>query len=166
MTTKFTNSPVRSIPPLVSTVSLGAATTLVDPLTTRLTTTKAFDYLNRLRSVTSVPSGVGQSVLGYGYVYNDANQRVEQQLPDGSAWGYGYDSLGQLSSAKRRWTDQSPVEGQQFECGYDTIGNGKTVKAGGVPTTAALVCSGSKMLSLIMLLRLGCGFAIGTQPPK
>lgn len=124
--------------PMVGTVTMGTATTLGGTLTAKLTTTKAFDYLNRLRTITSVPSVAGQPTLAYGYTYNDANQRVQQQLPDGSSWGYGYDSMGQLETAKRRWPDQSPVAGQQFEYAYDTIGNRTTVKSGGDTTGANL----------------------------
>ena len=38
----------------------------------RLTTTKTYDHLNRLKSIASAPSA--SSALSYGYSYNDANQ--------------------------------------------------------------------------------------------
>lgn len=43
------------------------------------------------------------------------NGCVRVNLPDGSFWLYEYDSLGQVKSGKRYWSDWTPVAGQQFE---------------------------------------------------
>ncbi|MBM4149974.1 MAG: hypothetical protein FJ224_13165, partial [Lentisphaerae bacterium] len=45
------------------------------------------------------------------------------RLADGSAWLYGYDDMGQLTSARKRFSDGIPVGGAQFQYSYDTIGN-------------------------------------------
>ena len=71
------------------------------------------------------------SVAGYTYSYNDANQRTRVNLTDGSFWVYDYDSLGQVKSGKRYWNDWTPVAGQQFEYGFDDIGNRNSTKTGG-----------------------------------
>lgn len=63
--------------------------------------------------------------------YNDANQRTRATLNDGSFWIYRYDSLGQVISGKRYWNDGTPVPGQQFEYGFDDIGNRSSTGAGG-----------------------------------
>jgi hypothetical protein len=42
-----------------------------------------------------------------------------------------YDDLGQVVSGRRYWADGTPVAGQQFEYGFDDIGNRTTAKAGG-----------------------------------
>ena len=42
-------------------------------------TTKQYDYLNRLLSVSSAPSAA--SALSFGYAYNTANQRIRSALP-------------------------------------------------------------------------------------
>ena len=42
---------------------------------------------------------------------------------DNSRWVYTYDSLGQVISGKKYWSDGTPVAGQQFEYGFDDIGN-------------------------------------------
>src|SRR5436190_13252458 len=104
--------------------------------TTRLTVNKSYDYLNRLMSISSVASS--GSTLSYGYSYNDANQRVQMVLADGSFWVYQYDNLGQVKSGKRYWSDWTPVAGQQFEYGMDDIGNRTTTKVGGDVTGNAL----------------------------
>src|SRR3990172_8297675 len=46
-------------------------------------------------------------------------------------WLYDYDSLGQVISGKKYWADGTPVAGQQFEYGFDDIGNRTSTKAGG-----------------------------------
>jgi RHS repeat-associated protein len=90
--------------------------------TTKMTTTKSYDNLNRLTSIRSVDS-ISSVVSSHSYLHNDANQRTRVDLAGGSYWIYEYDSLGQLTSGKKYWSDGSPVAGQQFEYGFDTIGN-------------------------------------------
>lgn len=87
--------------------------------TTRMTTTRQWDFLNRLGSIGSVPAAANQLPLSYGYLCNDANQRVRVTLADGSFWLYSYDVLGQVISGKRYWSDGTPVPGQQYEYGFD-----------------------------------------------
>jgi RHS repeat-associated protein len=99
--------------------------------TTRMTTTKSYDNLGRLTSIGSVPSGIGVAPVSFEYQYNLANQRTAVTNADGSYWLYGYDTLGQVISGKRYWSDGVPVAGQQFEYGFDDIGNRKTAKSGG-----------------------------------
>jgi RHS repeat-associated protein len=97
--------------------------------TTRMTTTKQYDRLNRLQAITSV-SPV-QPVAGFSYLYNNANQRIRATLTDGSYWLYTFDNLGQVISGKRFWQDGTPVTGQQYEYGFDDIGNRKSTGMGG-----------------------------------
>jgi len=94
---------------------------------TVLTTTKAYDKINRLTSISSV----GQSTVSFGYAYNSANQRTSATLQDNSYWSYQYDKLGQVTSGKRYWSDNTPVAGQQLEYNFDDIGNRLRMKQGG-----------------------------------
>jgi len=98
-----------------------------------MVTTKTYDYLNRLQSISSKGTGGGATnpPASYGYQYNSANQRTRMALADGSYWIYRYDSLGQVISGKRYWADGTPVAGQQFEYGFDDIGNRSSSKTGG-----------------------------------
>jgi len=59
-------------------------------------------------------------------MYHFANQRTKRTDADGSYWDYGYDSLGQVTSAVRKWNDGTVVEGQQYGFLFDDIGNRKT----------------------------------------
>jgi YD repeat-containing protein len=104
--------------------------------TTRMTSSNSFDYLNRVTQKISTP-GTG-SAVSFSYSYNAANQRVRTALNDGSYWNYVYDSLGQVISGKKYFSDETPVAGQQFEYAFDTIGNRRVAKAGGDNTGASL----------------------------
>jgi hypothetical protein len=92
---------------------------------TRMTTSKQYDYLNRLSSMTSTPSN------SFAYQYNAANQRTLNQLWDSSYWRYQYDSLGEVTAGWKYWSDQTPVAGQRFDYTFDTIGNRTQTQAGG-----------------------------------
>lgn len=78
---------------------------------TRMTTTKQYDLMNRLTNIVSTPSGSGRSAVSFVYTYNDANQRTRATLADNSYWDYGYDYLGQLTNAVKRWPDTTLVAG-------------------------------------------------------
>jgi RHS repeat-associated protein len=99
--------------------------------TTRMTTTKQYDYLNRLLAVSSAPSASGQVPVSFNYAYNQANQRTRSGLNDSSAWSYEYDALGQVTSGKRSWSDGTMVPGEQFQYTFDNIGNRIATLAGG-----------------------------------
>jgi RHS repeat-associated protein len=97
--------------------------------TLRMTTTKQFDYLNRLTSIQSVTGS--STVASFSYGNNSANQRTSVTNADSSYWVYQYDSLGQVKSGKKYWSDNTPVAGQQLEYTFDDIGNRTQTKAGG-----------------------------------
>jgi RHS repeat-associated protein len=102
----------------------------------RMTTTKQYDYLNRLTSISSAPSG--SSAVSFNYSYNNANQRIRDTLADSSYWIYQYDSLGQVINANKYWNDETPVAGQQFDYTFDTIGNRTQTQTGGDPLGGSL----------------------------
>jgi RHS repeat-associated protein len=52
-------------------------------------------------------------------------------LAVGSYWLYEYDRLGQVIAGRKYWPDRTPVAGQQFEYGFDDIGNRKVARRGG-----------------------------------
>ncbi|HUP80551.1 MAG TPA: RHS repeat-associated core domain-containing protein, partial [Pirellula sp.] len=99
--------------------------------TTRMTTTKQYDFLNRLQSIRNVPSAGGSEPISTTYRYNEINQRTQARLESGEFWSYRYDSFGQVKSGKKRFEDSVPVPGQQFEYGFDSIGNRISTANGG-----------------------------------
>ena len=101
---------------------------------TKMTTTKNYDDLNRLTAISSQPSD--GSPVSYNYTYNLANQRTQRMDADGSYWQYGYDSLGQVTSGSKKWSDNSQVSGQQYTYGFDDIGNRKSAASGGPGSTS------------------------------
>jgi len=98
---------------------------------TSMTTTKQYDYLNRLTQISSQPSGTGVPPVSFNYAYNLTNQRTQDKLADGSYWVYQYDALGQVISGTKYFYDGTLVPGQQFDYSFDTIGNRTQSKAGG-----------------------------------
>jgi RHS repeat-associated protein len=111
--------------PLVSQITFAQSSTM------RMTTTKQFDYLNRLTSISSQPGASGQPSSAFNYNYNSANQRTKNTFPDGSHWVYQYDWLGQVTNGARYWSDGTPVAGQQYQYQFDTIGNRTQARFGG-----------------------------------
>ena len=149
----LTNSPDYSLTPLrLSTVNDGNGDTanynylanspLVGQIafansgTTRMTTTKQYDYLNRL---TAIQSSAGTSpTASFNYAYNSANQRTQATCVDNSYWVYQYDNLGQVISGKKYLSNGTPVAGQQFTYNFDDIGNRKSTASGGDATGSNL----------------------------
>ena len=94
--------------------------------------TKNYDFLNRLTSISDAnPSAV---VLdSHTYAYNSANQRTAVT----NAWlvalvVIGYDSLGQVTSGVKYWSDTIPsLLVKQFGYDFDNIGNRITTTSAG-----------------------------------
>jgi YD repeat-containing protein len=86
-----------------------------------LATATARDWLGRITSARTEP--LAGEVLGNNYKYNNADQRISNELADGSRWTYRYDNLGQVISGRKHFADGVPVGGAQFDYSFDTIGN-------------------------------------------
>ena len=93
--------------------------------TTVMTTTKGYDFVNRLTNTTTLDVDLG-TLDAHVYKYNPANQRTSVTNVDGSYWVYSYDTMGQVLSGKKYWSDNTPVLGQQFDYTFDDIGNRKS----------------------------------------
>ncbi len=100
-----------------------------DGSTIRAKTIKSYDSLGRLTK-TYMTNGA-TVISSNAYAYNNVNQRTSVTNAEGARWAYEYDSLGQVTSGKRYWSDGVPVAGQQFEYGYDDIGNREYAGEGG-----------------------------------
>ena len=96
----------------------------------RMTTSKQYDGFNRLLAIGNTNAS-GTVVSSHAYAYNAASQRTQAAKDDATYWVYAYDSLGQVVSGKKYWSDGTPVAGQQFEYGFDDIGNRTFAASGG-----------------------------------
>ena len=105
-----------------------------------MTTTKTYDYLNRLTAIHQRDAGPNYGNMGasFNYNYNLANQRTAATNVDNSYWVYQYDSLGQVVSGKKYWANGTPVAGQQFTYNFDDIGNRQSAASGGDGTGSNL----------------------------
>jgi RHS repeat-associated protein len=103
---------------------------------TVLTTTRAWDYGYRLRSIANVANGA--TVTSHSYSYDWLDRRIQATLEDGSVWKYNYNDRNELIGAHRYWSDWTPVAGQQYGYDYDNIGNRNSASSGGDTTGANL----------------------------
>ena len=95
----------------------------------RMTTTRQSDTLNHMTAISSAPAA--SAAVWFNYQYNAANQRIGRTETDSSSWLYQYDALGQVIEGRKYWSDVASVAGQQFEYGFDDIGNRKVSRRGG-----------------------------------
>lgn len=102
--------------------------------TTVMTTTKGYDFVNRLTNTVSI-NNQPSTINSFDYKYNPASQRTSVTNVDGSYWVYGYDPMGQVTSGKKYWSDNTPVAGQQFDYVFDDIGNRQTTTRDGRQAT-------------------------------
>lgn len=106
--------------------------------TTRMTTIKSYDYLNRLTLITNNVAGASAESPAFAYALNSADQRTGVTNFGGGTsstnpthWLYGYDALGQVTNGTKRWNDSTLVLGQQFGYSFDDIGNRRFAISGG-----------------------------------
>ena len=92
------------------------------------------DGLGRLKRVKGT---TGSTVpVERGYRYNAANQRDRITHEDGRLWAFGYDALGQVTSAQKRLADETTLlPGYSFGYGFDQIGNRKSTSVNGRSAT-------------------------------
>jgi len=114
--------------------ALAGTVTFKQSSTTRMTTRREYDLLNRLRRVESLSTATNTLRLVFDYQYNQANQRRRIDNGDGTHWVIEYDDLGQVVGGKKYWPDGSAVPGQQFEYDFDDIGNRTAHRYGGDAT--------------------------------
>jgi len=101
---------------LVSNILFQTGTTNV------MSTTKTYDALNRLTHIRTFNAQLA-TLNAHSYQYNAANQRTRRTEADNSYWDYTYDALGQVTAGWKKWSDGTPVAGQQYGYAYDDIGN-------------------------------------------
>ena len=78
-----------------------------------------------LGRITQVKTTTGATIpVQRDYTYNAANQRAQIAHEDTRQWAYGYDDLGQVTSAQKRLADgTTPLPGYNFGYTFDDIGN-------------------------------------------
>jgi RHS repeat-associated protein len=85
---------------------------------------RQFDGLNRLKSVSAYSYGSGTPIDQHLYTYNDGSQRKRQTFASGNYIDYTYDNIGQLKTAKGTEPDGvTPRLHEQFGYAYDGAWN-------------------------------------------
>jgi RHS repeat-associated protein len=91
--------------------------------TERVKHKRTTDNLGRVSQVDTTGNGTTLHASRT-YTYNDANQRTRVEHEDDRRWAYGYDALGQVTSAEKRLSDDTTVlPGYTFAYTFDDIGN-------------------------------------------
>src|SRR5437667_1027941 len=103
-----------------------------------MTPHQAIGLFDWIIAVFSRPRPPGPLAVKYRYPIHRANQATRVTAKGRSFWIYQYDTLGQVKSGKKYFNNNTPVPGQQFEYGFDDIGNRASSKAGGDQSGAAL----------------------------
>jgi RHS repeat-associated protein len=88
---------------------------------TAMTTTKTYDSLDRLCSISSAPA-TGNPV-SHTYQYNAAGQREQVTLANGTYWTFGYNDRGEVTSGGKKLSGGTNLNGYQFGYTFDAIGN-------------------------------------------
>ncbi|EIQ01744.1 hypothetical protein OpiT1DRAFT_00318, partial [Opitutaceae bacterium TAV1] len=99
-----------------------ATTAIRNNGTERVRQERTFDVLGRITRVDTLGNGSTLHARR-DYTYNAANQRTQVTHEDSRSWNYGYDALGQVTSAEKRLADASPLPGYSFGYTFDDIGN-------------------------------------------
>ena len=98
-----------------------------------MTTTRAFDALNRLASVASL--NVNSMVLSSNaYAYNAVSQRTAMTNQAGNRWEFGYDLRGQVSKGWQFTNQTELLSGRDFGYRFDPIGNRQSTTNSGLTT--------------------------------
>lgn len=119
--------------------SLLRSSTMTENSVTRLVEGRTYDALGYLSSIGSLGTGSTAPVQrSFTYTRNDANQIVKTDRENGRDWVYGYDSLGQVTSASRRFDNGTHVAGEQYAYAYDLLGNRTSASFGGDSSGANL----------------------------
>jgi RHS repeat-associated protein len=100
---------------------------------TVMTTTKSYDFVNRLTSIRSVAGGV--TVSNHTYSHSALNQRLRDEDADGKFWSYLYNSDGELESAVKHDALAAQLAGMNFQYSFDEIGNRTGTCVDGVANT-------------------------------
>ncbi len=101
--------------------------------TPAMITTKSYDGLNRLSSISSAPA-VGDPV-SYAYRYNAAGQRDQITLANGDTWNYGYNDRGEVTSGSKKQGGITNLLGYQFGYDFDDLGNRTSAVTNGRTST-------------------------------
>jgi RHS repeat-associated protein len=99
-----------------------------------MTQTYNRDGLGRLAGASA--SLAGEAPLrSVSYQFDLLDRRFEAECNDGTRWTYGYNGRGEVTSGKKQFTASGAfLGGNQFEYGYDDIGNRTMERFGGDTT--------------------------------
>ena len=97
----------------------------------RLRSSREFDEVGRLREITT-RNGVNELLQRFHYAaFDQRDRRTRVEREDGSYWEYGYNTRGELETARRGGGTGPAALPQEFDYRYDSIGNRRTATTNG-----------------------------------
>jgi len=114
--------------PLVGSVAFKRGATSV------MTTSKSYDFMNRLTSTTTATGAA--TVSHHAYDHTPLNQRNRVDLADGGYWLYQYNAKGEVTNGTRYDVGGVALSGQNYGYAFDGIGNRTEATLDGLGSTA------------------------------
>ena len=130
--------------------------------TTILTRTLYHDRMQRLPGI-ETRNGAGSTLSRHGYVMDGAGRRTHATRENGQRWDYGYDHLGEVTSAVKKFPDATAIPGHSFSYQFDGIGNRASATQGG--TGSAVTYTPNALNQYSAIATEGGRFILGEAPP-
>jgi RHS repeat-associated protein len=125
-----------------------------------LTRTLYHDRMRRLNGIAN--TNASGTVTRHGYALDGAGRRVRAIRENGQRWDYGYDDVGQVTSAVKKFPDASAIPGHTFAYAFDGIGNRTSATHGGTGNDVTYTPNGLNQYSNIATD--GGRFILGEAP--
>ena len=138
-----------------------ASLTTTSGATTTLARTLYHDRMQRLRGIVTANAS-GTALSRHGYTLDDAGRRKTATRENGQRWDYGYDTLGQVTSAVKKFPSEVAIPGHTFGYGYDGIGNRTSASHGGTGT--AVTYTPNALNQYASVATQGGRFILGEAP--
>jgi RHS repeat-associated protein len=126
-----------------------------------VTRTLYHDRMQRLFGIAN--TNTAGTLTRHGYTLDGAGRRLHATRENGQRWDYGYDDVGQVTSAVKKFPDATAIPGHTFSYTFDGIGNRTTATQGGTGNGVTYTTNARNQYSNITTE--GGRFILGEAPP-
>ena len=128
---------------------------------TILTRTLYHDRMQRLFGIVTVNAS-GTHLSRHGYTLDAAGRRIHASRENGQRWDYDYDTVGEVTSAVKKFPNATAIPGHAFSYQYDGIGNRTSATHGG--TSMAVSYTPNALNQYSNITTEGGRFILGEAP--
>ena len=126
-----------------------------------LTRTLYHDRMQRLFGIVTT-NGSSNTLSRHGYTLDAAGRRIHASRENGQRWDYDYDTVGEVTSAVKKFPGGTAIPGHSFAYQFDGIGNRASATHGGTGTAVSYTTSALNQYSNITTE--GGRFILGEAP--